>query len=36
MARFEREAKFLAVLNHPNIAAIYGTEDSGSADALVM
>src|ERR1700761_5021823 len=36
MARFEREAKFLAGLNHPNIAAIYGTEDSGSADALVM
>jgi serine/threonine protein kinase len=36
MARFEREAKLLAVLNHPQIAAIYGVEDSGSTDALVM
>src|SRR3974390_1513461 len=36
MVRFEREAKLLAVLNHPNIAAIYGVEDSGSTDALVM
>jgi hypothetical protein len=27
MARFEREAKVLASLNHPNIAAIYGVED---------
>src|SRR5215469_8941650 len=34
MARFEREAKLLAVLNHSNIAAIYGVEDSGSIDAL--
>ena len=32
MARFEREAKLLASLNHPNIAAIYGVEDR----ALVM
>ncbi len=32
MARFEREAKILASLNHPNIAAIYGVEDR----ALVM
>jgi serine/threonine protein kinase len=32
MARFEREAKLLAALNHPNIAAIYGLEQS----ALVM
>jgi Tol biopolymer transport system component len=36
MARFEREAKLLATLNHPNIASIYGVEESGSADALVM
>jgi Tol biopolymer transport system component len=36
MARFEREAKVLASLNHPNIAAIYGLEESGSTRALVM
>src|ERR1700723_4579119 len=36
MARFEREAKILASLNHPNIASIYGLEDSGSTHALVM
>src|SRR5271170_7222435 len=36
LARFGREAKLLASLNHPNIAAIYGLEDSGSAYALVM
>ena len=36
MARFEGEAKFLASLNHPNIAAIYGFEDSGNTRALVM
>ena len=36
MARFQREAKVLASLNHPNIAAIYGFEDSGSTHALVM
>ena len=29
MARFQREAKVLASLNHPNIASIYGLEDSG-------
>jgi eukaryotic-like serine/threonine-protein kinase len=36
MVRFQREAKFLASLNHPNIASIYGLEDSGSTRALVM
>ncbi len=36
MARFEREAQVLASLNHPNIAAIYGLEDSGPVRALVM
>ena len=36
MARFQREAKVLASLNHPNIASIYGLEDSGSTHALVM
>ncbi len=36
LARFEREAKVLASLNHPNIAQIYGVEDSGGVRALVM
>ena len=36
LARFQREAKTLASLNHPNIAAIYGLEESGGMTALVM
>jgi eukaryotic-like serine/threonine-protein kinase len=36
MPRFQREAKVLASLNHPNIAAIYGVENSGSTPALVI
>src|SRR5437879_9419265 len=36
MARFEREARVLGALNHPNIAGIYGLEEFGSGRALVM
>jgi len=36
MARFHREAQVLASLNHPNIAAIHGLEDSAGVRALVM
>src|SRR3989337_2358390 len=36
VARFQREAKLLASLNHPNIAAIYGLEESGGIQFLVL
>jgi eukaryotic-like serine/threonine-protein kinase len=35
-SRFQREARVLASLNHPHIAAIYGVEESGGVPALVM
>jgi serine/threonine protein kinase len=36
LARFDREARMLAALNHPNIAQIHGLEKSAGAIALVM
>jgi len=36
MARFEREAKVLASINHPNIATIFGFDDSGGIPFLVL
>ena len=36
LARFKREAQLLALLNHSNIAGIYGFEESNSVQALVL
>jgi len=36
LGRFEREARTLAALNHPHIAAIYGLEDTDGSKAIVM
>jgi Tol biopolymer transport system component len=36
VARFEREARLLASLNHPHIGAIYGFEEAGNVPALVL
>src|SRR5947208_4561047 len=36
MARFAREARLLASLDHPNIGAIYGLEESDGTRALIL
>src|SRR5215471_11083030 len=36
LARFEREAEVLATLNHSNIAAVYGFEESPDANGIVL
>jgi serine/threonine-protein kinase len=36
IARFQREARTLALLNHPNVAIIHGVEQAGDVHALVM
>ncbi len=36
ISRFEREARLLASVNHPGIAAIYGAEESGETRYLVL
>jgi serine/threonine protein kinase len=36
LARFAREARVLASLNHPNVGAISGVEESGDIRALVL
>ncbi len=35
LARFEREAKVLASLNHPNIGSIYGLEEAEFGDVVL-
>src|SRR5512145_2111022 len=36
LARFEREAQLLAQLHHPNVASIFGVEETAGVRALVM
>src|SRR4249919_3243342 len=36
LARFEREAEVLATLNHPNIGAVYGFEESPEANGIIL
>jgi len=36
IARFQREAEVLATLNHPNIAAVYGFEETPAASGIVL
>jgi serine/threonine-protein kinase len=36
LARFKREAHLLALISHPNIATIYGVEETGGVRALVL
>src|SRR5262245_57518267 len=36
LARFEREARLLAAINHPNVATLYGVEQSSDVYFLVM
>src|ERR1700687_3668688 len=36
LPRFEREAELLATLNHPNIAAVHGLEESNGVSAIIL